>query len=152
MQQLPLLVSGSLCCCSPKTGQKKKLHIFVPSFATSYKHLCPRSHVLLALPKTVVGLKENKICPGKGAAVMTANLDYSADIAGEVEQAWSCEVNSCDWSSRHQADTTEQVFRVKKLVGRRGAPELELLAVVIVLFAPILHESLTNSNFVTNTI
>ena len=41
----------------------------------------------------------------------------------------------------------EQVFRVKKLVGRRGAPELELLAVVIVLFAPILHESLTNSNF-----
>ena len=29
--------------------------------------------------------------------------------------------------------TTEQVFRVKKLVGRRGAPELELLAVVIVL-------------------
>ena len=46
----------------------------------------------------------------------------------------------------------EQVFRVKKLVGRRGAPELELLAVVIVLFAPILHESLTNSNFVTNTI
>ena len=46
----------------------------------------------------------------------------------------------------------KQVFRVKKLVGRRGAPELELLAVVIVLFAPILHESLTNSNFVTNTI
>ena len=46
----------------------------------------------------------------------------------------------------------EQVFRVKKLVGRRGAPELELLAVVIVLFAPILHETLTNSNFVTNTI
>ena len=46
----------------------------------------------------------------------------------------------------------QQVFRVKKLVGRRGAPELELLAVVIVLFAPILHESLTNSNFVTNTI
>ena len=45
---------------------------------------------------------------------------------------------------------TKQVFRVKKLVGRRGAPELELLAVVIVLFAPILHESLTNSNFVTN--
>ena len=33
----------------------------------------------------------------------------------------------------------EQVFRVKKLVGRRGAPELELLAVVIVLFA---HASL----------
>ena len=46
----------------------------------------------------------------------------------------------------------KQVFRVKKLVGRRGAPELELLAVVIVLFASILHESLTNSNFVTNTI
>ena len=33
-------------------------------------------------------------------------------------------------------------------MGRRGAPELELLAVVIVLFAPILHESLTNSNLV----
>ena len=46
----------------------------------------------------------------------------------------------------------KQVFRVKKLVGRQGAPELELLAVVIVLFAPILHESLTNSNFVANTI
>ena len=44
-------------------------------------------------------------------------------------------------------DGRKQVFRVKKLVGRRGAPELELLAVVIVLFAPILHESLTNSNF-----
>ena len=43
-------------------------------------------------------------------------------------------------------------FELKKLVGRQGAPELELLAVVIVLFAPILHESLTNSNFVTNTI
>ena len=41
----------------------------------------------------------------------------------------------------------KQVFQVKKLVGRRGTPELELLAVVIVLFAPILHESLTNSNF-----
>ena len=37
-------------------------------------------------------------------------------------------------------------------MGRRGAPELELLAVVIVLFAPILHETLTNSNFDTNTI
>ena len=44
-------------------------------------------------------------------------------------------------------ESGEQVFRVKKLMGRRGAPELELLAVVIVLFAPILHESLTNSNF-----
>ena len=29
----------------------------------------------------------------------------------------------------------KQVFRVKKLVGRRGAPELELLAVVIVLYS-----------------
>ena len=37
-------------------------------------------------------------------------------------------------------------------MGRRGAPELELLAVVIVLFAPILHETITNSNFDTNTI
>ena len=37
-------------------------------------------------------------------------------------------------------------------MGCRGAPELELLAVVIVLFAPILHETLTNSNFDTNTI
>ena len=46
-----------------------------------------------------------------------------------------------------EALSEKQVFRVKKLVGRRGAPELELLAVVIVLFAPILHESLTNSNF-----
>ena len=43
-------------------------------------------------------------------------------------------------------------FEFKKLVGRRGAPELKLLAVVIVLFAPILHETLTNSNFDTNTI
>ena len=33
-------------------------------------------------------------------------------------------------------------FEFKKLVGRRGAPELELLAVVIVLFSPILHETL----------
>ena len=37
-------------------------------------------------------------------------------------------------------------------MGRRGAPKLELLAVVIVLFAPILHETITNSNFDTNTI
>ena len=42
--------------------------------------------------------------------------------------------------------------RTSCTVGRGDAPELELLAVVIVLFAPILHESLTNSNFVTNTI
>ena len=33
-----------------------------------------------------------------------------------------------------------------------GAPELELLAVVIVFFTPILHEIFTNSNFDTNTI
>ena len=37
-------------------------------------------------------------------------------------------------------------------MGRRRAPELELLAVVTVLFAPILHETFTNSNFDTNTI
>ena len=37
-------------------------------------------------------------------------------------------------------------------MGRQGAPELELLAVVIVLFTPILHETITNSNFDTNTI
>ena len=37
-------------------------------------------------------------------------------------------------------------------MGRRGAPKLELLAVVIVLFAPTLHETITNSNFDTNTI
>ena len=37
-------------------------------------------------------------------------------------------------------------------MGRRSAPELELLVVVIVLFTPILHETLTNSNFDTNTI
>ena len=43
-------------------------------------------------------------------------------------------------------------FEFEKLVGRRGAPELELLAVVIVLFTPILHETITNSNFDTNTI
>ena len=40
-------------------------------------------------------------------------------------------------------------FEFKKLVGRRGAPELELLAVVIVFFAPILHETLTNSTLQT---
>ena len=43
-------------------------------------------------------------------------------------------------------------FEFKKLVGRRSAPELDLLLVVIVLFTPILHETLTNSNFDTNTI
>ena len=37
-------------------------------------------------------------------------------------------------------------------MGHRGAPELELLAVVIVLFTPILHEALTNNKFDTNTI
>ena len=37
-------------------------------------------------------------------------------------------------------------------MGQRGAPKLELLAVAIVLFTPILHETLTNSNFDTNTI
>ena len=55
---------------------------------------------------------------------------------------------ACDSSGNcYEKVKKKQVFRVKKLVGRRGAPELELLAVVIVLFAPILHESLTNSNF-----
>ena len=43
-------------------------------------------------------------------------------------------------------------FEFKKLVGHQGAPELELLAVVIVLFAPTLHETITNSSFDTNTI
>ena len=52
----------------------------------------------------------------------------------------------------NNASKNNKYFELKKLVGRRGAPELKLLAVVIVLFAPILHESLTNSNFVTNTI
>ena len=37
-------------------------------------------------------------------------------------------------------------------MGRRGTPELELFVVVIALFTPILHETLTNSNFDTNTI
>ena len=38
-------------------------------------------------------------------------------------------------------------------MGRRGVPELKLLAVVIVLFRLFrLHETLTNSNFDTNTI
>ena len=43
-------------------------------------------------------------------------------------------------------------FEFKKLVGRQGTPELELLALVIALFSPILHETLTYSNFDTNTI
>ena len=44
-------------------------------------------------------------------------------------------------------------FEFKKLVWPWGTPELELLAVVIVLFAPILHETLTNSIFIyANTI
>ena len=34
-------------------------------------------------------------------------------------------------------------------MGRQVAPELELLVVVIVLFAPILHETLTNSTLQT---
>ena len=42
-------------------------------------------------------------------------------------------------------------FEFKKLVGRQGTPELELLA-FLVLFAPMLHETLTNSNFDTNTV
>ena len=37
-------------------------------------------------------------------------------------------------------------------MGHQGTPELELLAAVIVLFTPTLHETLTNSNFDTNTI
>ena len=40
-------------------------------------------------------------------------------------------------------------FEFKKLVGCWGAPELEILAVAIVLFPPILHETLTNSNLQT---
>ena len=42
-------------------------------------------------------------------------------------------------------------FEFKKLVGHQGTPELELLA-FIVLFALMLHETLTNSNFDTNTV
>ena len=41
------------------------------------------------------------------------------------------------------AYTYVQYFELKKLVGRRSAPELEQLAVVLVLFAPTLHETLT---------
>ena len=37
-------------------------------------------------------------------------------------------------------------------MGRRGTPELELVAVIIVLFTPILRDTLTNNNFDTNTI
>ena len=44
------------------------------------------------------------------------------------------------------------ISSLKKIVGCRGAPELERLAVVIVLLAFILHEIITNSNFDTNTI
>ena len=40
-----------------------------------------------------------------------------------------------------------EYFEFKKLVGCQDTPELELL-----LFAPILHETLTNSKFDTNTI
>ena len=77
----------------------------------------------------------------------------------EEEESPETERDAADMVKRYTAKNNDkqqvyrkQVFRVKKLVGRRGAPELELLAVVIVLFAPILHESLTNINFVTNTI
>ena len=102
-------------------GCPPNLDIFVPSFATSRKHLFPKSHVLLALPKTVVGLEENELYPGKGVepgatarkTAVTAILDSSADIAGGEEQTWSCEVDSCDWRSHRQADTRKQVFRVK---------------------------------------
>ena len=56
---------------------------------------------------------------------------------------------SCQTTS---ISSLNKYFEFKKLVGRQGAAELELLAVVIVLFAPILHETLTNSNFDTNTV
>ena len=91
-------------------GSPPNLNIFVPSFATSRKHLFPKSHILLALPKTIAGLEENGIYSGKGVesgatarkTAVTMILDSSADIAGG-------EVNSCDWRSHRQADTRKKV-------------------------------------------
>ena len=67
-------------------------------------------------------------------------------------QSYLRAARECVWNIGTSISSLNKYFEFKKLMGRRGAPELELLAVVIVLFAPILHETLTNSNFDTNTI
>ena len=92
-----------------------------------------------------------------GDPVMFSSLidaSFSHSCIGSVASRLSIRCNGvyCVEACTEVRHENNKYFELKKLVGRRGAPELELLAVVIVLFAPILHESLTNSNFVTNTI
>ena len=53
---------------------------------------------------------------------------------------------------RKLARVENKYFEFKKLVGRQGTPKLKLLAVVIVLFAPILHETLTNMQLLVNCV
>ena len=63
-----------------------------------------------------MGLEENGLYPGKGVepgatarkTTVTVILHSSADIAGGEKQTWSCEVDYCDWCSRHQADTKKK--------------------------------------------
>ena len=70
----------------------------------------------------------------------------------KVNELTSWEVSECPESFNTFSSTNKnKCFEFKKLVGRRGALELELIA-VLVLFTPIVHETLTNSNFDTNTI
>ena len=64
----------------------------------------------------------------------------------------SAEVTQLRYPLGYIEELPNKYFKFKKPVGRQGTPELKLLAVVIVLFAPILHETLTNSTFDTNTI
>ena len=55
-------------------------------------------------------IQEGGVEPGVMARKtgVPAILNSSADIAGGEEQAWSCEVESCDWRSRHQAVTKKK--------------------------------------------
>ena len=69
-------------------GSLPSLDISDPSSGTCHKHLPPKGHVLLELPKTVVELEDNGLGPGKpfqgaepramaGKAALTAMLNSS---------------------------------------------------------------------------
>ena len=98
-------------------------------------------------PTSTSGAKREKHQDDKGNEKEECKNEEGGHNSIFLETSAAAEHDTKSYRKKHN-----KYFELKKLVGRRGAPELELLAVVIVLFAPILHESLTNSNFVTNTI
>ena len=76
---------------------------------------------------------------GRGYA-RTCNGD---SLASQTSSGWLCDVNFA------QLFVVPSPLPQTSISSLKNSSELELLAVVIVLFAPILHETLTNSNLQT---